>query len=31
MSALLEVEGLTTTFPGRDGPLPIVDGNDLRV
>jgi len=31
MSALLEVEGLTTTFPGRDGPLRIVDGNDLRV
>jgi peptide/nickel transport system ATP-binding protein len=31
MTALLEVEGLTTTFPGRDGPLRIVDGNDLRV
>jgi peptide/nickel transport system ATP-binding protein len=31
MSALLEVEGLTTTFPGRDGPLRIVDGNDLSV
>ena len=31
MSALLEVEGLTTTFPGRDGPLRSVEGPDLRV
>ncbi|MDE0884543.1 MAG: ABC transporter ATP-binding protein [Myxococcota bacterium] len=31
MTALLEVEGLTTEFPGARGALPIVDGNDLRV
>jgi oligopeptide/dipeptide ABC transporter ATP-binding protein len=32
MSSLLEVEGLTTWFPGAGGaPLRIVDGNDLRV
>ena len=31
MSVLLEVEGLSTHFPGSRGPLPIVDDNDLRV
>ncbi|MDG2336044.1 MAG: ABC transporter ATP-binding protein [Myxococcota bacterium] len=31
MTALLEVEGLTTQFPGARGALSIVDGNDLRV
>ena len=31
MNALLEVEGLTTHFPGARGPLPIVDGSDLRL
>jgi oligopeptide/dipeptide ABC transporter ATP-binding protein len=31
MSAVLEVEGLTTRFPSGGGSVPIVDGNDLRV
>ncbi len=31
MSSLLEVEGLTTRFPGTGAPLRIVDGSDLRV
>jgi len=31
MSTLLEVQGLTTSFPGARGPLPIVDGSDLRI
>jgi len=31
MSTLLEVQGLTTCFPGTRGPMPIVDGSDLRV
>ena len=31
MSPLLEVEGLTTCFPGARGPLPIVDGSSLRI
>ena len=31
MSPLLEVEGLTTCFPGTRGPLPIVDGTHLSM
>jgi len=31
MSALLEVEGLTTTFPIAGGAVPVVDGVDLAV
>jgi len=31
MSALLEVQGLTTSFPGSRGAVPIVDGSDLRI
>ena len=31
MSALLEVQGLTTCFPGSRGAVPIVDGSDLRI
>ncbi|MDP6209451.1 MAG: ABC transporter ATP-binding protein, partial [Roseibacillus sp.] len=31
MTALLEVEGLVTQFPGARGPLPIVDGSNFRV
>jgi oligopeptide/dipeptide ABC transporter ATP-binding protein len=31
MSSLLEVDGLTTCFPGAGAPLRIVDGNNLRV
>ena len=31
MTALLEVEGVVTQFPGARGPLPIVDGSNFRV
>ncbi len=31
MSALLELRGLTTTFPGESGRIPVVDALDLRV
>ncbi len=31
MSAVLEVEGLVTSFPGETGRVPVVDGVDLRI
>ena len=31
MSALLEVEGLTTRFPGPKGGVPIVDGSSFTI
>ena len=31
MSALLEVEGLTTRFPGPNGGVPIVDGSSFTI
>ena len=31
MSALLEVKGLVTSFPGERGPARVVDGVDLEL
>jgi len=31
MTALLEVEGLTTCFPGASGAVPIVDGSSFHI
>ena len=31
MTALLELEGLTTCFPAEGGPVPVVDASDLRI
>jgi peptide/nickel transport system ATP-binding protein len=31
MSALLEVKGVTTEFPGEEAPVPVVDGSEFSI